>query len=61
MGDMGKGILQIAFMFGSIGLIGLILSHSKDTAVVVNSVGKTFAGVLGVATLQDNFSNAFSI
>jgi hypothetical protein len=60
MGETGRGLIQIAFMFGSIGLIGMLVAHSRDTATVVNSVGKTFAGVLSVATMQSDYNNLFS-
>lgn len=61
MDGIGKDLTQIAFMFGSIAVIALLVSHAQETATIINSGGKTFGGLLGIVTLQDQYQNLFSM
>lgn len=56
----GKDVMAIAFMFGSIGLWALVLSHSSDATSIIKSTGQTFGGLLSIVTLQSNYQNAFN-
>lgn len=61
MGEMGKDITHIAFALIGVATIALIVSHAQDTVTVAKGVGGTFAGLLGVVTLQNQYSNVFSM
>lgn len=56
-----KDLVQIAFMFGGIATLALLVGHADNTAKLINAGGKTFGGLLGVVTLQDQYSNLFSL
>lgn len=57
IGDYGRNITEIAAMIGAIALIGLLVSHSGGVVEIAGGVSKAFGGLIGVATLQNQFSN----
>jgi hypothetical protein len=57
MGEFGKDVTSIAMMLGGIALFALVIGHSKDAATIIDSATRGYGGLLGIVTLQNNYSN----
>lgn len=58
--ELVKNGTQIAFMFGSIAVIALLVSQSQGFSTDVKAAGGVFNGLLQTVTLQNNTGNVFS-
>jgi len=55
----GRELTEIAGALIGVALVALIVSQASGAATVINATGKTFAGLLGVVTLQNSYANVF--
>lgn len=59
MGEMGKDLTHIAFALIGVATIALLVSHADETVKIAKGGAGAFAGLLGVVTLQNGYSNVF--
>lgn len=60
MKGFGSGLLEIAMALIGVSFVALLINRSDSTVAIINAGGKTFAGLLGVVTLQSQYANPFS-
>jgi arginine exporter protein ArgO len=60
MEGFGSGLKDIAVALVGVGFIALLVGNSQGAVSIINAGGKTFAGLLGVVTLQSQYANAFN-
>lgn len=59
--DIGaRNLTEIAAMLISVSILTLLVSQYQGTTEIIKTTGKTFAGLLSVVTLQNNYGNAFN-
>lgn len=59
MGEMGKDLTHIAFALIGVATIALLVSHSTQSVELIKGGAGSFAGLLGVVTLQNQYANIF--
>lgn len=57
---IGRNLTEIAGMLIGVALVALLVSQSQGTTAIIKATGQTFAGLLGVVTLQNNYGNPFN-
>lgn len=57
--QFGRDMTEIALAFISVGLVALLVSHSKGATNIIGAATKGFGGLLGIVTLQSNTGNVF--
>lgn len=60
MEGFGSGLKDIAMALIGVAFVALLVGNSQGATAIINSGGKTFAGLLGVVTLQSQYANAFN-
>lgn len=50
--QFGRDITEIAMAFISVGLVALLVSHSKGATNIINASTAGFGGLLDIVTLQ---------
>lgn len=56
----GKDVMTIGLALGGIALWALVLSQSSAAVNIIKATGQTYGGLLGIVTLQSQYSNAFN-
>lgn len=55
-----KDLTHLAFAFIGVATLALLVGHADDSVKLIKGAGGTFAGLLGVVSLQNNYSNVFN-
>ena len=57
MDGLGRNITEIAGMFLGIAFVALLINRASDSAMLIETTGKTFGNLLGIVTLQSGYQN----
>lgn len=60
MEGFGSGLRDIAILLIGVAGVALLINNSQGTTAIINAGGRTFAGLLGVVTLQSQYANVFN-
>jgi len=55
-----EDITRIALTLAGIATIALLVSNAQGVTQIIDSGARAYGGLLGVVTLQSNYSNLFS-